>query len=307
VTLGRVIVLGGSGMLGAMVVDVLSRDKDLALTATVRDARVIPPEFPKGIVWKTFAWTADDDLRVVDGHQWVINCIGVTKPLIRDTNALEVERAVRVNALFPYVLAARAADAGARILQIATDCVYSGAQGGYRENDPHDALDVYGKSKSLGEVPREHVHNLRCSIIGPEPKDYKFLLEWFRRQPRGAQVNGFTNHRWNGVTTLHFARLCLGIIKGASRPSTLQHVVPSDLMTKADMLRAFGAAYGRTDVTVTDVQAAVAVDRTLATMDPAANRTLWQQAGYDQPPSVGQMIDEMSRFSHRFGAPTIPS
>ena len=38
------------------------------------------------------------------------------------------------------------------ILQIATDCVYSGATGGYTESSSHDALDVYGKTKSLGEV-----------------------------------------------------------------------------------------------------------------------------------------------------------
>ena len=66
---------------------------------------------------------------------------------------------------------------GARVLQIATDCVYSGAQGAYVETDLHDALDVYGKTKSLGECQEPNVYHLRCSIIGPEPKDFKFLIE----------------------------------------------------------------------------------------------------------------------------------
>ena len=49
--------------------------------------------------------------------------------------------------------------------------------GVYVETDLHDALDVYGKTKSLGECQEPNVYHLRCSIIGPEPKDFKFLIE----------------------------------------------------------------------------------------------------------------------------------
>jgi len=56
------------------------------------------------------------------------------------------------------------------------------------------------------------VFHLRASIIGPEPKAHVSLLDWFLGQKKDAAVNGFTNHQWNGVTTLHFARLCHGII-----------------------------------------------------------------------------------------------
>lgn len=296
----KVLVLGGSGMLGSMVIDVLGRDPSLAVTATVRDERWLRrvAGLPR-VTWRVFSADGHRGLEVIEGHDWVVNCIGITKPLIRDDNPLEVERAIRVNSLFPYVLADWAADVRARVIQIATDCVYSGAHGRYVEADVHDALDVYGKSKSLGEVRREHVCNLRCSIIGPEPKYFKFLLEWFLHLPPRTEVEGFTNHLWNGLTTLHFARLCLGIIKTPQDLPSLQHVFPADVMTKADMLRAFATAFRREDLMINDVEAGVRIDRTLSTSHPAHNEVLWGQAGYDRSPTVGEMIRELSQFDYR--------
>lgn len=299
----RVLVLGGSGMLGAMVVDFLSRDPGLAVAATVRDeglaaacARRLP-----SVHWSVFdAEAAETSLRtLVAGRDWVINAIGITKPLIRDDNAAQVERAVRVNALFPHFLAAQASREGARVLQIATDCVFSGQKGSYAETDVHDALDAYGKTKSLGEVPGPGFHNLRCSIIGPEPKDFKFLLEWLLGQSRGARVNGFTDHRWNGLTTLHFAKLCHGIIRRSPALKGLQHLVPAGTVTKAELLETLAAAYGREDIAVQETCSAKAVDRVLAATDAAHNERLWAAAGYSALPTVPDQVAELSRFDFR--------
>src|SRR5262249_51893972 len=158
------------------------------------------------------------------------------KPYIRDDNAAEVERAVDVNASFPHRLARAAEQTGTRVIQIATDCVYSGTRGQYIEANEHDARDVDGKTKSLGEVNSPAVHHLRCSIIGPELKGHASLLDWFTRQPRGASVRGFLNHRWNGVTTLQYGRICRGIIRQQMALPRLIHVVPADVVSKADLL-----------------------------------------------------------------------
>ena len=298
----KVLVLGGSGMLGSMVVDLLSRNGTFDVTATVRDA-ALATQFGAhlpGAAWRVFRFEGHPpSLDMLDGHPWIVNAIGITKPLIRDDHPAEIERAIDVNARLPYLIGHRARQSGARVLQIATDCVYSGRQGGYRETDLHDALDVYGKTKSLGESFQDNVHHLRCSIIGPEPKDFKFLIEWFRRQAPAATVKGFVNHRWNGVTTLHFARLCAGIIaRGLALPH-LQHVVPSGSMTKASMLHAFAAAFRRPDIQIEDVEAGTIVDRTLDTITPDVNRRLWEAAGYPDPPSVAEMIGELGAFDYR--------
>jgi dTDP-4-dehydrorhamnose reductase len=288
-----------------MLVDVLSREPGLKVRGTVRDwqtAAALAARAPE-VDWAVYdGWRdgAADLAAVIGPARWVLNAIGVIKPHAKDGNAEHIRNAIRINAALPFELAAVAAEKGARILQIATDCVYSGQKGGYLERDPHDALDVYGKTKSLGEAPLEVVHLLRCSIIGPEPKAYASLLEWFRRQPEGAAVKGFVNHHWNGVTTLHFARLCGAVMRTGLALPRLLHVIPGGVISKEALLRAFAAAYGRRDIAIEAVVAATTIDRTLATEDEAANRALWAAAGYPAPPRVERMVEELAAFDYRF-------
>jgi dTDP-4-dehydrorhamnose reductase len=297
----KVLVLGGSGMLGAMVTDFLSREPLLRLSATVRGAdlkRKCEQTLPSvsWLVLDVDRLDVSDIERAIANQEWVVNAIGVTKPYIRDDKAAEVERAIRVNALFPHLLGRAAEKTGVRVLQIATDCVYSGRKGRYLETDEHDPLDAYGKTKSLGEVTSDRVSHLRCSIIGPEPKAHLSLLDWFLRQPPGAMVKGFTNHRWNGVTTLHYARLCYGIITHNITVPHLQHIIPNGDITKCDLLRCFASGYERPDMTVTPTEAPVIIDRTLATENDTFNQRLWAAAGYARPPSVPQMVEEMAAY-----------
>ena len=288
-------------MLGSMVVDYLTRQTGLTLTATVRSAALrdrMQHCYPQ------VRWEIEDFRRTTIGtafdHQdWIINAIGITKPLIREDNAPEILTAIEINSRLPHLIALEATTQSKRVLQIATDCVYSGAKGHYVETDVHDALDVYGKTKSLGECFLASTQHLRCSIIGPEPKDFKFLIEWFRRQPAGASVNGFTNHHWNGLTTLHFAKICHGFIEHDLPLTHLQHVVPAGLVTKARMLHEFARAYGREDITIHDVEAKTIIDRTLATTNPDKNAQLWRAAGYTQPPTVTEMIEELGAYDYQ--------
>ena len=298
----RVGVIGSSGMLGAMVVDYLSRQSDIDLTAVARDADFVKEaskQIPH-INWQvggTDHMTGACDFTALKGCQWIINAIGIIKPLIKDTDPDQVRRAIWVNSLLPHTLADEAGKSGAKIIQIATDCVYSGRKGKYTEQDIHDAEDVYGKTKSLGETFQPNVAHIRCSIIGPEVRGHKSLLHWFLRQPANASVKGFTNHSWNGVTTLHYAKLCHGIIRENLSLPHLQHIVPSGTITKADMLRTFARCYQRSDIAIQDAEAAVVIDRTVATGNPELNGQLWRAAGYAEPPTVEAMIEEMSRYN----------
>ncbi len=291
----RVLVLGGTGMLGSMVADVLARDPRLDVVATGRPSS--EPKAIEGIKWIEFAERAALD--VLHGYDWIVNCIGVIKPFIDDHDPAAVKNAIRVNGLLPHRLASATRDR-ANVIQIATDCVYSGATGRYVENDPHDPLDAYGKTKSLGEVTIPNFHHIRCSIIGPEAGRSRSLLEWFLGQRERARLSGFINHRWNGVTTLHFAKICIGIVTGAVTPRLRQHLVPSGEVTKHELLSLFADAYGREDLTIDPVEAATAVDRTLATDDDGANRALWSAAGYASPPTIAEMVTELGSFDYRF-------
>jgi len=293
----RVLVLGGTGMLGSMVTTYLARAAEFEVIATARSDE-FGAEYKnqlQGVEWHTFE-ASNPATDLFEQCDWVINCIGIIKPIINDSNAEQVERAIRVNSIFPHTIA-RLTKGAARVIQIATDCVYSGNKGGYVETDVHDALDVYGKTKSLGEVAAAHVHHLRCSIVGPEMQSPKSLMEWLLGQPQGASVNGFINHQWNGVTTLHFAKLCRGIIANDLELSHMQHVVPDGCVTKYDLLKEFARRYGRDDLTINATEAATIIDRTLETNNPEKSQQLWNAAGYSQAPSVPQMIEELAKFN----------
>ncbi|MFW9824697.1 MAG: sugar nucleotide-binding protein, partial [Candidatus Thorarchaeota archaeon] len=202
-----ILILGVSGMLGSMVFDYLSNIQDLNVFGTVRKTK-----YQKD---KIFLFDANyisqlENKDILDlDIDYIINCIGITKPFSRDNDPVGINRAIKINATFPWELAGYANEHNLKVIQIGTDCVFSGLRGLYTENDKHDALDVYGKTKSLGEVFDGTTLIIRGSIIGPEfKKEETFLLEWFLNQKRGGTISGWEHHIWNGMTTLQFAQVC---------------------------------------------------------------------------------------------------
>jgi len=298
----KVVVLGVSGMLGSMVLDFLSRDTALDLIATVRSKEFFNSIRPSAsnIRWHVLDIERCNNQEIydlLDDTQWVINAIGMIKPYIHDDNQTEIQRAIMVNSIFPHRLAQAAEQQSCRVLQIATDCVFSGNKGLYLENDSHDAIDVYGKTKSLGEVFSANLFNLRCSIIGPEIKGHSSLMDWFLKQPKNSNVNGYTNHEWNGVTTLHFAKICHGIIRNEISFPHIHHLIPEDKVSKVNLLRTFAREYHREDISIVPMEAKTAVDRTLSTLDISLNNAIWNAAGYNKSPSIGQMIAELAEYN----------
>jgi dTDP-4-dehydrorhamnose reductase len=288
----KVLVLGAQGMLGSMVASVLSQRPGLELTITTRGDR---PDRLKDLNWRRFDARRDSLSRLLagGGYEWIINAIAVIAPWIDERVSSSVMRAIDINARFPRRLADTAASRGQRVIQITTDGVYSGRNGPYDESAPHDALDFYGKTKSLGEPSADHVVSLRCSLVGPELGKPASLLGSLLASPAGATIRGFTGQRWNGVTTLHFARLCIAVVEGVqiTRP---QHVVPADSVTKAELLDMAVGAFGRADLHVQPEPGPLARDRRLSTLEPAINRGLWQAAGYAEPPSIAAMVHELA-------------
>jgi dTDP-4-dehydrorhamnose reductase len=282
----RVLILGANGMLGHACSQVLSKSNDLKIFKTSRrnlDGHLqfdASKDSVSGLISET-------------RPNWILNCIGIIKPHIKEDKPATILNAIKVNSEFPFILAQ---STNASVIQIATDCVYSGSKGRYIETDAHDALDVYGKTKSLGEAPLDNIIHLRASIIGPELGRSTSLLEWFRGQPLNSELNGFTDHLWNGITTHHFAKIAQGIILNDLKGFSLAHIVPADLIRKADLLREFSKAYSREDIKINDVVSSAKIDRTLDTNNRELNLKLWSMAGYQSIPTVAQMVYEQSIF-----------
>ncbi|MCV7257988.1 dTDP-4-dehydrorhamnose reductase [Mycobacterium shimoidei] len=88
--------------------------------------------------------------RIVENGDVVVNCAAYT-----DVDAAETDReaAYAVNAEGPRHIAAACARAGARLVHISTDFVFSGsASQPYEPDDETGPLTVYGRTKLAGEV-----------------------------------------------------------------------------------------------------------------------------------------------------------
>jgi dTDP-4-dehydrorhamnose reductase len=289
----KVLILGATGMLGTAVMnEFLGFAGDVAVTTRGKELESLPGSISQ----LGFDATSDDPAAAFKGLgkvDYVINCIGIIKPHISDSDDKQRLNALQINSLFPQKLADWAAETGAKVIQIATDCVFSGHKGSYLESDAHDALDVYGKSKSLGEVPNPSMMHLRVSIIGPEVGRSTSLLEWVRNQPQGAQIFGFTDHVWNGVTTTHFGKIARGIIESNLFKAGVFHLIPGNRLPKDKLVQKIASVFGRDDIEIQPKASGNTVDRTLETIYTDFNRKLWAAAGYETPPTIERMLEEI--------------
>lgn len=194
----------------------------------------------------------------------IVNCVGLTR--VDVSSFANVEDALRVNGIFPWTLAFAAEGRGIPIIHISTDGVFRGRKKPYVETSICDAQDIYGLSKRSGEAVRPLFLSIRCSIVGPHSAG-NGLLEWFLRHPDGAEVPGFTNHIWNGVTTRQLAQF---VLKLARREAFLPlrsctpvlHFSPNTPLSKYELLVQINRAYGR-KIKVMPVKAPIGVERVL--------------------------------------------
>jgi dTDP-4-dehydrorhamnose reductase len=289
--MGKVLILGATGMLGSACERLFIQESKNDVVSTSRN------QSKNSMRFDAKSDSVEELIQKVE-PDWIVNCIGVIKPHINESLNSSTQNAIEVNSLFPHRIAQAIQATNTKVIQIATDCVYSGQVGLYSESYPHDALDVYGKTKSLGEVSSEAFIHLRASIIGPELGRSTSLLEWFLGQEPNAKVNGFIDHLWNGITTHHFAKLALTVTETNLFSSGVKHVLPGNIVAKAELLEYFKAVYGRNDITVNKVESMNKVDRTLSSNQSEFSTNLWSASGYQSAPTVQQMVQEQFDFNH---------
>lgn len=288
--MANVLILGGSGMIGTGIAHSLQA---AAINVSVTSRSGLPLERLPGVEVHKFE-AKTDSIEAALAHlqpgDYVINCIGMVKSLIHDDEPESHDAAYFLNSRFPSKLAAVAQAKGLKVIQMATDCVYSGLAGNYSETAAHDALDVYGKSKSLGEVASPAVMNLRVSVIG---KGSQGLYHWVASQPTNATINGYVDHQWNGITSVEYGRIIAGIVRGGLFAPGIHHILPVGSVNKNELVHLIAANAGRADLQINPVASGKAVNRTLTTNNEAFNAKLWAAAGRATVPSVAELVAEI--------------
>ncbi|MFI5166653.1 MAG: dTDP-4-dehydrorhamnose reductase family protein [Thermoanaerobaculales bacterium] len=244
--MSEVVVLGAAGMLGHKVFQIL-RERRPGTLATMREKpKELPfanvellqrPEVLAGIDVTDFPRLHGLLQDLKPAH--VVNCVGIIK---QRREADDPIPSITINALLPHLLCRWAEGWGGRVIHVSTDCVFSGRRGGYREDDPSDAEDLYGKSKFLGEISGDNGLTLRTSIIGRELAEHRSLLDWFLEQ-EGKTVQGFTRVIYSGVTTNYLGRLVGQLIESHPTLCGLYQVASAPI-SKHDLLCLIKESYG---------------------------------------------------------------
>lgn len=247
----KVLVLGASGMLGNAVMRVFSEKSDWQIFGTVRSgsaARFFAPEIAGKLIAGVDVEDQDALVRVFTQLRpdVVINCIGLIKQMAEGDDPL---MALPINAMLPHRLARLCKLAGSRLIHVSTDCVFSGAKGGYVEDDASDAQDLYGKSKFLGEVHDAHAVTLRTSIIGHELQSAHGLIDWFLSQQRLCK--GYRRAIFSGLPTVVLAKIMCDVVIPRPELSGLFHVAAAPI-AKLDLLTLVARQYNQSIEIVPD-------------------------------------------------------
>lgn len=135
----------------------------------------------------------------------LINCAGV----IRDVGSHSPGTMSYINAFLPHGLAS--ALHKDRLIQISTDCVFSGEDGPYHEDSQPTPLDMYGRTKLAGELTgpmydQRNVLTIRMSFIGLGKRGW---LRRFMYADKEDVIEGYPSWAWNGLYARTAARTIL--------------------------------------------------------------------------------------------------
>lgn len=238
--------------------------------------------------------------KITDSEITIINCIGWVKQRIMESDKDSVSKAIYLNSIFPRSLLVEAEKRSINVIQPGTDCVFHGRSGRYTEKSEKDALDIYGVTKILSEVKSVNLLTIRTSIVGIEQSKNVGLLDWILGQKYHNKVNGFTNHYWNGVTSLHFAKVLFTIVDNLGFKPGVFHLIPKDQVNKYELLQIICEKWDRKDLEVMPIEDLNFVDRTLATQNREYNDLLWVKSGHKDAPSIESMLEEYRAWSSQF-------
>ncbi len=282
----KVLILGGKGMLGHKLVQKF-QDKFEVWTSfrnnNFRTSDSVSIDF-KNNTCRLNAEIFETVEKLVEQIRpdVIVNAIGIIKQLPDSKNIIKT---LTINSIFPNQLAILADAIKAKLINISTDCVFSGVKGNYTENDTADATDLYGRSKNFGEVVlNENCLTLRTSIIGRELETNHSLVEWFLSQT-GKKVKGYKNAIFSGFPTVVFADIIADLIANHKEMHGLYHI-SSQPINKFDLLVLLKKAY-QLDIEIEPFEE-IMIDRSL-------NSTKFRNETNFQPSTWDEMIEKMVR------------
>ncbi|WP_446470096.1 dTDP-4-dehydrorhamnose reductase family protein [Xenorhabdus stockiae] len=279
----KILVLGASGMLGGSLFRYFSSSKNYDVLGTTRSESTA--SLIKQLGFKNIISDINvDNLISVENiirefkPDFLFNCIGIIKQLDAAKNNI---CSIEINSLLPHKLAKLCTMHGTKLIHFSTDCVFNGKEGNYFESDLSDAVDLYGKTKHLGEVTYDGHLTLRTSIIGHELSSNNSLIDWFLSQSN--DVKGFSKAIFSGLPTCYMAEVIDKYVLPYNSLSGLRHLSVSPI-NKYELLNLVNLTYGK-NIHIHESQDLI-IDRSL-------NSTLFKKETGFQEENWKNLIEKM--------------
>ncbi len=240
----RILILGSNGLLGNTITTYFLGKKNYETFGIVRNSSKLF-SFKKNFLNKflivhNILDFKDLELKIKSiKPNVIINCIGVTNKNTSKNSKL-LESYININSLFPHRLYGICSKFNIRLIQLSSDCVFSGKRGFYNEMDSPEPIDIYGRSKLLGEINNENCITIRKSVIGHELNSKKGLLEWFLAQKN--KVEGYKKAIFSGLTVQELARVIDFYIIPNRNLKGIFHI-SRELISKYDLLEMIADVY----------------------------------------------------------------
>lgn len=239
----RILILGGNGMIGHKMYQVLSKiyaDTWVLFKKRTNELKIFDL-FNKDKIIDNFDLinfnklnTILDDLK----PDIIINAAGIT---IRRGVSDDLYNTISINSLLPHFLDNWVKNNNKRLIHFSTDCVFSGKLGFYSESSLTDAEDTYGRTKALGEIISTNTITLRGSMIGRELEYKTELLEWFLNQKENS-IKGYSSVVYSGITTIRMAKYVQKIISDFPTMHGIYNVSSINI-TKYELVNLFNSLF----------------------------------------------------------------
>jgi dTDP-4-dehydrorhamnose reductase len=238
-----ILVTGASGLLGGNLV-LAANERGLAVAGLAHHHEVRIP----GVLTHRLDLTNTNLLEKLLRSlplRWIVHGAALTNVDWCEDHPAEAHE---INVAASGRLAGVARDVGARVLYVSTDAVFDGGGGGgYREEDEPNPVNVYARTKWLGEravleaAPDSLV--VRTNLYGWNILDKASLAEWvLARLEAGEELPGFGNVVFSPLLANDLADVILELIE--RRATGVYHAGAADSCSKYDFARHLAQEFG---------------------------------------------------------------
>ena len=267
----KIVIIGAAGMVGHTMLEFFSEIKKEALGVTRSSFDILRQPFERLEPY-------------LEGAAVVVNCAAIIQPRLKEFDCLDV---ITVNSVFPHNLLRFCCARDIPLIHISTDGVFSGRRGNYSELDAVDCTDMYGLSKAAGEPALAMV--LRATIVGEEDNSSRSLLAWVKSKA-GAELSGYINCFWNGITTLKLAQIIDDILARKLYQPGVYHLYSPRSLSKHELILLINEVYDL-GIEVIPVASDQPANRTLTSI-----RGLVQKLGIEP---IEEQLGELREFHQR--------